>query len=153
MECPVYVRNKIDEKRKLGKRWQITKAPEDKRRLNLATEELKSLLEYKKQSDIQYQFSNLSASKLNDYTLWQTMKKIRNAQKPIPPIRKNDGNWVRTSEEKANVFAEHLVKVFEPFESQLSEEKEMAIQQTLEMPYQMDLPIKHVTVKKVKIST
>ncbi|KMQ93692.1 rna-directed dna polymerase from mobile element jockey-like protein [Lasius niger] len=58
---------------------------------------------------------NLSATEATDYSLWKATKKIKNPQQSIPPLRLPDGKWARSSKDKANLFAEHLAKVFTPF--------------------------------------
>ena len=44
----------------------------------------------------------------------------------IPPVKTSEGNWAKSSQEKANIFAEYLEVVFQPYEdkdSQGAEEK------------------------------
>jgi hypothetical protein len=36
----------------------------------------------------------------------------------IPPIRKEGGKWARNDEQKAERFANHLEKIFQPHEEQ-----------------------------------
>jgi uncharacterized protein (DUF3084 family) len=43
-ECPITVKQKTAEKRKAPKRYQLTKAPQDKQRYNKQAKELKKLL-------------------------------------------------------------------------------------------------------------
>ncbi|XP_017776379.1 PREDICTED: RNA-directed DNA polymerase from mobile element jockey-like [Nicrophorus vespilloides] len=67
------------------------------------------------------------------------MSKIR-----IPLIRKADGSWARSSRERANVFAEHFVNVFQPFPNETIVDESGEIDEFLEAPFQMSLPIKPV---------
>lgn len=75
----------IDEKRSSRKHWQITGYPEDKRKLNRATKELKSLLENKKQNQVQDHLTKVSTNKITDYSLWRTTKKLEMHRNLYPP--------------------------------------------------------------------
>jgi len=55
---------------------------------------------------------NLSPFEISDYTSWKTAKKLKQLQQTSLSITKQDGYGARTDQEKANTFAEHLVKVF-----------------------------------------
>jgi len=41
-----------------------------------------------------------------------------------PPMRKQDGNWARSEEQKAKTFAEHLSKVFKHNPREITQEEE-----------------------------
>jgi len=43
-ECPIIIKHKLAEKRKARKRWQLTRAPQDKQRYNKIAKDLKHLL-------------------------------------------------------------------------------------------------------------
>lgn len=148
--CPSHIKEMIAEKRRLRKRWQTTRAPEDKRKLNQAIKQVKVLLGNDRNLQIQEYLAGLSATEANGYSLWKATKKLKQLQKSIPPIRKNDDTWARDNNEKAYAFADHLAKVFEPFPSQLTAEEERQTHQILEAPFQMDFPIKTFKVNEVK---
>lgn len=122
--CPSHIKEMIAEKRRLRKRWQTTRAPEDKRKLNQAIKQVKVLLGNDRNLQIQEYLAGLSATEANGYSLWKATKKLKQLQKSIPPIRKNDDTWARDNNEKAYAFADHLAKVFEPFPSQLTAKEE-----------------------------
>lgn len=147
--CPEHIRRKLKEKRRLKKRWQITHAPSDKTRLNRSSYQLKKMLTDYKNQGIKKFLENLSPSESTDYSLWKVTKKIKQPQHSKPPIRTQDGNWARTDENIVNTFADHLSNVFKPFPMETLPEEQESIQQILDAPYQMDLPIK--PIKKAEI--
>jgi hypothetical protein len=49
---------------------------------------------------------------------------LKEPQAQYPPIRKQNGNWARSQEEKAEIFAMHLSKVFKPNPREITLEKE-----------------------------
>lgn len=148
--CPISVQEKIAEKRKLRKRWHITRATSDKQRLNRAVRDLKVLLHNLRNQSIQRFLTNLTASAETDYSLWKATKNIKQAQQHCPPLREANGEWARNNKEKSLAFAYHLAEVFKPHPSTISEEEEDQIHQHLEAPHQMDRPIKSFRMSEVK---
>jgi len=78
-------RHKILEKRQLRKRWQNTRSPQDKAKLNKAVNELKQLLNDQKQQVIQTYLESLSATQATEYSLWIATKKLKRQKTRIPP--------------------------------------------------------------------
>lgn len=148
--CSNVVTEAILKKRKLRKTWMATKAPDDKAKFNKAVRDLKELLLNEKNEDIQNYLESLTPTEATEYSLWKATAKIKKIQENMPPIRASDGSWARTDKQKANVFAEHLEKVFQPFPSEISQEQEDTITATLEHPHQMALPIKAIKLSEVK---
>lgn len=148
--CPALVKQKIDEKRKLRKVWQRTRAPQDKSTLNKTIKELKHLLETNSNMAIQNYLQNLSATKSSDYSLWKATRRLNKSQEVNPPIRKKDGSWARSNIEKANLFAEHLADVFKPFESEVPSEEEAKVHEYLDSPDQLEIPIKPFKITEVR---
>lgn len=147
---PLHVREKIREKRRLRKIWQSTRQPSDKNKLNTATRNLKNLLQRLKDESIQNYLEGLCATEATDYSLWKATKRIGRPIKPIPPIRKENGEWARSDAEKAATFANHLAKVFQPYPQEITDEEETEIRDYLEAPFQMSPPIKKITIAEVK---
>lgn len=145
---PKSIKDKIAEKRKLRKRWQITRAPNDKTLLNQASKQLKNQLNMLKNESIQDYLSNLSATEASDYSLWKATRKLKNPQLTIPPIRDEFGKWARSNKDKAFAFANHLAKVFQPIPATINQE-EHDIRQFLEAPHQMQLPPRNFTITEV----
>ncbi len=82
------------------------------------------------------------------YSLWKATKRLKRPIKPVPPIRDQHGNWARTNIEKATIFAELFVNVFQPYPFD-DAEQERNITQFINAPYQMSLPIKHFKTTEV----
>lgn len=146
--CPIFIKQQIAEKRKLRKRWQITRAPADKL-LNQACKQLKYQLSRQKNVAVEDYLRNLSATETTDYSLWKATRNLKNMKQSVPPIRDAFGNWARSNKDKAFVFANHLANVFRPIPSTINQEEQRAIHQFLEAPHQMDLPTKNFTITEV----
>jgi len=65
----------------------------------------------------------------------------------ILPIRKADGSWAKSDDEKAMTYADHLQQVFIPHH--LPNPTDAAISAFLDVPCQMSLPIKPFSSKEV----
>jgi hypothetical protein len=117
-----------------------------------STQELKQLLNNRKNDCIQTFLQDLSPTKSTDYSLWKATRKLKQATRPSPPLRTPQGAWARSNVEKAHAFAEHLVKVFQPHPSENTPKEEDVHIQLLEIPYQLEPPInclKRAEVQKV----
>jgi hypothetical protein len=97
-------RNKI----MLRRSWHRLQTPESKRPLNVATQELKLLLISYKNNGIQTFLQGLTPTESTDYSLWKTIKKIKQVKKYSAPLRTPQGTWARTKVEKAYAFPKHL---------------------------------------------
>lgn len=49
-----------------------------------------------------------------DYSLWKATSKFKQPIARIPPLKNETGEWIRRDEEKAELFAKHLARVFQP---------------------------------------
>ena len=145
--CAHPIKQKITEKRKLRKRWQNTRSPQDKAALNKAIKELKQLLHEEKQQAIQTYLANLTATDATDYSLWKATKRLKQPQTPIPPLRTSGGEWAKSDIQKANLLASHFENVFKPYPSETSEIEDREILLDLTSP---DLP--HAPVRTFKIT-
>lgn len=115
---PKEIKELIMEKRKLRKRWQQTRAPEDKTKLNNATQQLKREIQQIKNESISIYLSNLTYDSNTDYSLWKAAKQLKRPVIQSPPIKLEDGSWAKNNKQKAERFAEHLEKIFQPNEGQ-----------------------------------
>jgi hypothetical protein len=113
-DCPILIKQKIEEKRRLRRGWHRLRTPESKRLLNTATQELKQLLNNNKNYCIQTFLQGLTPTESTDYSLWKATKKIKQVKKPSPPLRTSQGTCARSNVENAHAFAEHLAKQMEP---------------------------------------
>jgi len=77
------IKQKILKRSQLRHRWQNTRSPQDKAKLNKAVNELKQLLNDQKQKVVQTYLGNLSAT---EYSLWKATKKLKRPQTPVPPL-------------------------------------------------------------------
>lgn len=111
---PHVISDIVQEKRQARKRWQETKHPNHKTIFNKLTKKLKNILSKIKNQNMEKNLMSLDATPATDYSLWKTTK---NLKRPIPfqsPLRRNDGTWAKSDEDKAKLFAEHLSGVFTP---------------------------------------
>lgn len=109
---PSNIKEKIKSKRKLRKKWQTNRSPQDKTLLNKLTKELKDLLKKDKEDKLERYLKNLDSSPTSNYSLFKATKKINNGITHNPPIQKADLSWARTNSDKANVLAEHFCRTF-----------------------------------------
>lgn len=144
------IRDKIAEKRRLRKKWQYTRAPQDKLRLNRAIKEIKKLLIDSKNQEMQDYLEGLTPTTSTDYSLWKATRKLKQQQQHIPPIRDSNSKWARNNKEKVIMFANHLSNVFMPFPSTISLDANKEIEDFLAAPFQMDLPIKNFKQQEIQ---
>lgn len=140
---PKQIREMILEKRKLRRKWQLSRNSMDKRRLNAATKKLKTELQQFRNDAFKTYLSSLTNKKDSDYSLWKATKNLERPQQQNKPVRKGDGSWARSNEEKAEVFANHLQSTFTPNSTGPNPaDEESEILEYLTSPLPMDLPIK-----------
>lgn len=104
---------------------------------------LKNKLRAVKQETYQHYLSQLSKT---DHTIWKVTKKGKQPQITNSPIRKSPDEWARSDQEKAEVFAHHFKNVFTPH----SDDPNPDIENFLETPLQMSVPIKNVTSAEIR---
>jgi hypothetical protein len=134
-DCPILIKQKIQEKRRLRRGWHRLRTPASKRLLNIATQELKQLLNNNKNDCIQTFLQGLTPTESTDYSLCKATKKIKQVKKPSPPLRASQGTWASRNVEKAHAFAEHLT-----LDSRNEPEDEEALIKLLETPFQLESP-------------
>jgi hypothetical protein len=61
--------------------------------------------------------------------------------KSSPPLRTIQGTWAQNPTEKAHVFANHLMQVFQPHTSEHTPDEREELIQILENPCQLEPPI------------
>lgn len=94
--------------------------------MNKSIKDLKQCLKEEKNRGIKNYLENLTATETSDYSLWRATKKINCPRSFIPPIKKANGSWAKTSLDKATTFAEHLEKIFQPAARIIAEEEEIS---------------------------
>lgn len=115
---PVAVKDLLREKRALRKRWKDTQHPDDKKKYNKAAQNLKKLLNDVRNVSVSEYLEGLSPTGATDYSLWKAARRFNRPALPVPPIRRADGAWARSNSQKAEVFADHLSQVFQPWSNQ-----------------------------------
>jgi hypothetical protein len=130
------------EKRRARRIWQSTRNPKDKRYLNRLTHKLHLTIQGFNNETFEYYIKNLEP---NNHSLWRATKKSKRPTTPVSPLRREDGKWARSNSEKAQVYAEHLVRTFTPLNNQEDEE----INHYLDSPCQLSPPIRSITPTEV----
>jgi hypothetical protein len=103
-DCPILIKQKIEEKRRPRRGWHLLRTPKSKILLNTASQELKQ--QNNKNYCIQTFLQGPTSTESTDYSLSKAAKKIKQVNKPSPPLRKSQVTWVRNNVEKAHAFAE-----------------------------------------------
>lgn len=124
---PTEIRERVAEKRRARKKCQNTRYLTDKALLNRLTHELTAAIKKYKQDSISGYLKELSPDKASDYSLWKATKKIKRPIIQMTPLKKGNGTWVRTNEEKGNMFADHLEKTFRPPPRQTEKENTFSV--------------------------
>ncbi|KAI8435506.1 hypothetical protein MSG28_003803 [Choristoneura fumiferana] len=146
---PDEIREKIIEKRRLRRVWHTSRHPSDKRALNSAIKELKDMIHQAANDTAEAQIKALTATKATDYSLWKVCKSVKKPIASKPPLRASEYTWARTPEEKANLFARHLSKIFTPNEPDPGSD-ETDIDEALNQDLQIDFPIQPTSPNEVK---
>ena len=111
---PLEIKAMILEKRKARKKWTETRNPQRKTEFNRLSQQLKRLLRQHKEEGMSNFLKGLNTDKDTNYSLWRTTKRLKRTVVRHPPIRKVDGMWARSNQEKADTHADHLENVFKP---------------------------------------
>lgn len=110
----------VMDKRRLQREWQRNRSPAAKSRLKEAIKKLNAALN-KEKNDLRFQFiSNLSPNGSKKLSLWKASKSLKTPTVLENPLRDNNGEWARSDEQKAMVFARHLSLVFQPNEASIN---------------------------------
>jgi predicted ATP-dependent endonuclease of OLD family len=101
---PKEIRELIAEKRKTRRRWQQTRAPQVKTKLNNLTQQLKREIKELQNDSISCYLRELTNDNNTDYSLWKATKKINRATMQTPPIRTTDGKWARMNKKLSDLL-------------------------------------------------
>jgi hypothetical protein len=143
---PTYIRHLITEKRKARKRWQLSRHPSLKREYNRINNNLKALIKNYKKNNYERYISSLCE---RNGSLWKATKQVLKHHSVSPPLRRNDGSWASADDEKATMFAEHLVGVFQPNADILNRDHCTSVQQVVDSPLQLEPPAKNFTPSEI----
>jgi hypothetical protein len=100
-DCPILIKQKLLNKRRLHRNRHRFCTPESKRLLNVATRELTQFLADTNNASFQTFFQDLSPTTSTDYSLWKAIKKAKQATNSSHPLRTTRGTWARTNTEKS----------------------------------------------------
>ena len=113
MNHPLLVRIKVAKKRKARKKWQMSRHPDNKRKLNKLTRELTNLLHITANEHVQEYLQSLSPRKEDNFSLWKITKKLKRPTNDILPIKMKATNWSEMiKKKKTETFANHLSTIF-----------------------------------------
>ena len=143
------IRRMIQKKRRLRRVWQPSRNPNDERNLNKATKDLKSRLLQLKNDSLEKFVKHLNVTENDEYSLWNATKYLKRPVKRNVPIRNENGSWCRSDKSKAEEFALHLRKTFQPNDIDNNNYTE-EIQNFLNSSCPMDWPIKHIKPEEVR---
>ena len=164
-ESPIIIHQKIATKRKARKRWQLTRAPQDKQYYNKLAKELKHLLRTHKNESIQNYLQELTPTAATDYSLWRAARKLKHHQHHIPPLRVNNTNWARPDKQKATAFAKlgttgqakshgfrqtSRYSLYTVSITPIAHGRRKIITNTLDAPHQMTPPMAKIRIHEVK---
>lgn len=101
------------DKRRLRREWQCLRSPSAKQKLKNATRKLTKALALEEEHAQRRYIEQLSTSSSKN-SLWKAHPTLSQPTKAEMPLRNQAGGWARSDEERANTFAVHLQKVFQP---------------------------------------
>lgn len=137
----------IAEKRRARSRWQRSRLPSDKSTFNNLSNTIKKLIQKFKNDLFVTKFKSLNAQ---DGSLWKTTKNLLKLKELSCPIKKADGSLALSDHDKANLFGEHLSNIFIPHHDITPSNPQLVkINDFLDSPLPMSLPIKHVSPNEV----
>lgn len=143
---PKEIRELVLEKRRLRRVWHLSRHRADKYAFEAAAIKLRKCIQNWYDATLQSKLDSLTPTASTNYSLWKFTKGYNRPQETKPPIRDPNSGWARTAQQKADVFAAHLAKVFVPHDTQhRSAELETELMQDL----QMSLPPKPVTPREI----
>ncbi|CAG9138207.1 unnamed protein product, partial [Plutella xylostella] len=147
---PLEAREMILEKRRLRRKWHNSRHPEDKKALNKAAAELKKFLAEAENDTLQRRLELLNATSNNEHSLWKTVKSSQKPQLIEYPLKRPDGMWAKTDEERAEAFGAFLKNVFTPNTDTADNAFEEEVKSFLQSDLQLSPPIKSCTPRELK---
>lgn len=109
---PIEIRELIRKRRKPRSNWHQSRHPDDKNTFNRIDNQLNCLIKEIKRKSFEYYTENLTANFDTNNALWKATRKFKRPVVRILPIKNECGEWMRSDLEKAELFAQHLFKVF-----------------------------------------
>uniref|UniRef100_A0A2A4JQF8 Reverse transcriptase domain-containing protein n=1 Tax=Heliothis virescens TaxID=7102 RepID=A0A2A4JQF8_HELVI len=125
---PHRLRALIAKKRRLRKRWQVTRCPTEKAVVNRLAEEIKA--ELRTLSSESWE-AHLDAVDGDWPSIHRLCRQLSNAPAPVRPLLDSGGALRYTASDRAEIFAAHLERQFRPNDA-ADEEHVAAVEQHLE---------------------
>ena len=145
---PPYIRELISKKRKARSHWQRYNLPSDKRIYNNLSNLIKKQIKKYKSEFFQEKYQSLN---INDGSLWKTTKNLLKIKEHTPPLNDPNGILAVSDNDKANLFGNHLSKIFTPHPNINPDPEHLnTINNFLNSPLPMNLPAKHTSPNEVK---
>jgi len=134
------------EKCKARAKWQNSKYPNDKIKLNQLSNKLKKVI-WKHKNDSYNSY--VEALTTTNCSLWKATKSLLRLNQPSP-LRKADNSWAITDLEKSNIFAEHLSKCFIHHDIRSNVSQLEIVDSSLNSPLPMSLPAKYTSPGEIE---
>lgn len=144
---PQHIQDLLLAKRQARTLWQTTRNPAIRTVWNRLCNQVKTELNKFRSDSFNTYLSSLSTE---DRSLWRSTKKLLKYHPVSPPIRRNDGTWAASDEEKSQLFSQHLRQTFTPHPDPNNQSHLADIQEFLDSPLPMALPPKAVTPSEVR---
>lgn len=110
---PLEIRDMIKQRRKARRVWQRSRNAADKRTFNRVSNQTSQKIKEYNQNCFGKYLSELSPEADKDYSLWKATRRFKRPIVRVPPIKNAQNQWIRRNDEKAELFAQHLAKVFQ----------------------------------------
>ncbi|KAI5738896.1 hypothetical protein M8J77_012467 [Diaphorina citri] len=145
---PCHLRMLIAYKHRVRRRWQRNKRAVDKRLLNIITKKLKYQLDEFRYEGYQEYLKDLHP---DDGTLYKETKRILRQHDSIPPIKRDNDNFITSADEKCEAFADMLEDTFTVHEDLFNVDHVNQVKQSvnIETP-SVELPIPFVSPSEVQ---
>lgn len=137
----------VSEKRRLRRVWQFSRPPSDKRAYNRACKQLKQMLHDTRSKALEEYLIELEPGNA-EHNIWNATKYLKRPVRRVPPVKTAAGVWCRSSQEKADAFADHLETSFQPF-TLCGDEDIQETTQFVDAACPMDLPIAEIGSQEI----
>ena len=121
LNLPPELRNLITERRRARAKFQKSRFYKDRQhfeKINRIT--TTKISEFREEQNFNY-LKELTPTPTTDYSLWKATKYLKKSVGFSQPLKKPDGQWTKTHQEKTDEFCRHLSEVFKPHEHIISD--------------------------------
>jgi hypothetical protein len=146
---PLHIGELVAEKGRARNRWQNSLNNNDRINYNRLKRQLHNMLANIRNINFERYITSLSK---DDHPIWKATKTFKRPQFSTPPIRRLDQSWTKSDVVKAENFAQHHSQVFTPHNSHHAHNND-EIENFLDAPCQMTLPIKAFSPREVRQAT